>query len=101
MFEHAKAYTVMLWMGFGESLPLSADLPYSWDFLVENLMDPSHVAFSHHGILGKRSAPSSMACTPKSTPCITSKVYMLVTRCAGRPLEESLIMQGCARCRPL
>ncbi len=35
-----------------------ADLPYGWDFLVENLMDPSHVAFSHHGILGKRQGPS-------------------------------------------
>lgn len=88
-------------MCFGNSLPLFADLPYSWDFLVENLMDPSHVAFSHHGILGKRSAPSSMACTPKSTPCTTSKMDLLVTRCAGRPLEENLIMQGCARGRPL
>ena len=39
-----------------DGLVLCADLPYGWDFLVENLMDPSHVAFSHHGILGKRYA---------------------------------------------
>ena len=52
-------------MCFGNSLPLFADLPYSWDFLVENLMDPSHVAFSHHGILGKRSAPLQHGLHPK------------------------------------
>ncbi|GKY93747.1 hypothetical protein MPSEU_000341800 [Mayamaea pseudoterrestris] len=27
------------------------DLPYSWDVLVENLCDPSHVSFSHHGFM--------------------------------------------------
>ena len=91
----------MLCVYFGKTLLLSADLPYSWDFLVENLMDPSHVAFSHHGILGKRYAFLGQACTPKSIPRITSKIYVLVTGCAGRPLEDNLIMQGCARCRPL
>lgn len=30
------------------------DLPYSWDVLVENLIDPSHVPFAHHGMQGKR-----------------------------------------------
>ena len=63
----AKAFHFMPWMCFGNSLLVSADLPYSWDFLVENLMDPSHVAFSHHGILGKRYALSS---TPQSVPHI-------------------------------
>lgn len=32
----------------------SRDLPYSWDALVENLIDPSHVPFAHHGLQGKR-----------------------------------------------
>jgi len=26
------------------------DLPYSFDFLVENFMDPAHVPFAHHGL---------------------------------------------------
>ena len=30
------------------------DLPYGWDTLVENLIDPSHIPFAHHGIQGKR-----------------------------------------------
>jgi phenylpropionate dioxygenase-like ring-hydroxylating dioxygenase large terminal subunit len=30
------------------------DLPYDWDILVENLVDPSHVPFAHHGIQGNR-----------------------------------------------
>jgi phenylpropionate dioxygenase-like ring-hydroxylating dioxygenase large terminal subunit len=32
----------------------SRDLPYGWDSLVENLIDPSHVPFAHHGLQGKR-----------------------------------------------
>lgn len=30
------------------------DLPYGWSQLVENLIDPSHVPFAHHGMQGKR-----------------------------------------------
>jgi pheophorbide a oxygenase len=30
------------------------DLPYGWSQLVENLIDPAHVPFAHHGMQGKR-----------------------------------------------
>lgn len=30
------------------------DLPYDWQTLVENIADPSHVPFAHHGGQGKR-----------------------------------------------
>jgi len=30
------------------------DLPYGWSHLVENLIDPAHVPFAHHGMQGKR-----------------------------------------------
>ena len=30
------------------------DLPYSFDFLIENFMDPSHVPFAHHSLQGSR-----------------------------------------------
>ena len=77
---------------FGKGLLVSADLPYSWDFLVENLMDPSHVAFSHHGILGKRSALFSRAYTARSVPHMNlSTFYMLAARHAGRPLDRTII----------
>jgi phenylpropionate dioxygenase-like ring-hydroxylating dioxygenase large terminal subunit len=26
------------------------ELPYSFDFLVENFMDPGHIPFAHHGL---------------------------------------------------
>ena len=30
------------------------DLPYSWDFFIENVADPAHVPVSHHGLVGNR-----------------------------------------------
>lgn len=30
------------------------DLPYSYEVLIENLMDPAHVPFAHHRIMGNR-----------------------------------------------
>ena len=32
---------------------ISRDLPYSWDFLLENFMDPAHIPFAHHSLQGK------------------------------------------------
>ena len=28
----------------------AADLPYGWDTLLENIADPSHIPFAHHGL---------------------------------------------------
>jgi phenylpropionate dioxygenase-like ring-hydroxylating dioxygenase large terminal subunit len=30
---------------------LHRDVPVSFDTLVENVVDPSHVQFSHHGVI--------------------------------------------------
>jgi phenylpropionate dioxygenase-like ring-hydroxylating dioxygenase large terminal subunit len=30
------------------------DLPYGWDYFMENVADPAHVPVSHHGIVGDR-----------------------------------------------
>jgi phenylpropionate dioxygenase-like ring-hydroxylating dioxygenase large terminal subunit len=30
------------------------DLPYSFDFLVENFFCPAHIPFAHHGLQGVR-----------------------------------------------
>mmetsp|Transcript_28498 Transcript_28498/g.41613 ORF Transcript_28498/g.41613 Transcript_28498/m.41613 type:complete len:458 (+) Transcript_28498:166-1539(+) len=45
--------------GIMKDLPTSfatytRDVPYGWDSLVENLIDPAHVPFAHHGMQGKR-----------------------------------------------
>lgn len=34
------------------------DVPYGADVLAENIMDPSHVQFSHHNVIGNRNAVS-------------------------------------------
>ena len=45
------------------------DLAYDWEALVENVADPSHVPFTHHGVQGNRekAVPIPMEIT-KSTP---------------------------------
>jgi len=37
------------------------ELPYSWDYLIENFMDPGHVPFAHHGMQGVREDGSPIA----------------------------------------
>ena len=37
------------------------DLPYSFDFLIENFMDPAHIPFAHHGLQGLRTDGSPIA----------------------------------------
>jgi phenylpropionate dioxygenase-like ring-hydroxylating dioxygenase large terminal subunit len=49
------------------------DLEYDWSTLVENVADPSHVAFAHHGIQGNRD---------KATP-----IPMKVLRSTGDAIE--------------
>jgi phenylpropionate dioxygenase-like ring-hydroxylating dioxygenase large terminal subunit len=34
------------------------DLEYDWQTLVENVVDPSHVPFAHHGLQGNRAQAS-------------------------------------------
>jgi phenylpropionate dioxygenase-like ring-hydroxylating dioxygenase large terminal subunit len=43
------------------------DLPYGWDTLLENIVDPSHIPFAHHGLQGTRNdaIPINMT-TPKA-----------------------------------
>jgi phenylpropionate dioxygenase-like ring-hydroxylating dioxygenase large terminal subunit len=36
------------------------DLEYDWQTLVENVADPSHVPFAHHGIQGDRTKAAPM-----------------------------------------
>lgn len=45
------------------------ELPYGFDVLLENLVDPSHVPFSHSGIIGNRddAAVSRMTIDSKMT----------------------------------
>lgn len=46
------------------------ELPYGWEVLAENLMDPSHLPFAHHGVLNRRYTLKQLghlyvACSPR------------------------------------
>ena len=41
------------------------DIPYSFDFLLENVLDLSHILFAHHGVLGRREDAVPFAMTLK------------------------------------
>lgn len=34
---------------------VARDLEYGYDTLIENVVDPAHVPFAHHGVQAKRS----------------------------------------------
>lgn len=36
------------------TVPYIREVPYSWNFLMENLFDPAHVPFAHHGLQSYR-----------------------------------------------
>jgi phenylpropionate dioxygenase-like ring-hydroxylating dioxygenase large terminal subunit len=37
------------------------DMMMSWEVTLENVMDPAHVAFAHHGVQGDRSKPAILS----------------------------------------
>ena len=45
------------------------DLEYDWQTLVENIADPSHVPFAHHGVQGNREKASSVPIIIEQSTC--------------------------------
>ncbi|EPS70271.1 hypothetical protein M569_04489, partial [Genlisea aurea] len=56
------------------NLMICRDIPYGYEVLIENLMDPAHVPYAHYGIMRMARAPESLK----------------VDREGGRPLEINL-----------
>lgn len=54
------------------------DLEYDWQTLVENVVDPSHVPFAHHGVQGKRSQA-----TPLRIQIVESTAERIEAKSAG------------------
>lgn len=42
------------------------ELPYGFDVLLENLVDPSHVPFTHSGVIGNRNEAAVTRMTPNN-----------------------------------
>jgi phenylpropionate dioxygenase-like ring-hydroxylating dioxygenase large terminal subunit len=51
-------------------LDVSRDLPYSYETLLENILDPSHVPYTHHNTIGRRSyaTPVPLKMTEEVSP---------------------------------
>lgn len=67
------------------------DLPYSWDFLVENLIDPAHVNYAHNGVIGSRCTSSAICHSMDlaSGGCAWSEVWQ-----EDEPLTSSIAETG-------
>ena len=63
------------------------DLEYDWQTLVENVADPSHVPFAHHGVQGKRENAKPLPLT------ITQSRSDLIEATSGKPFETTITFQ--------
>jgi len=81
------------------------DVPYGWDFFMENVSDPAHVPVSHHGFLGSRYTEDkyydmipvrkistqegfSFEITPLKTPGVKQAIHDFQPPCHMRILSE-------------
>ncbi len=63
------------------------DLEYDWQTLVENVADPSHVPFAHHGVQGKRENAKPLPLT------ITQSTSDLIEATTGTPFKTTITFQ--------
>lgn len=63
------------------------DLAYDWQTLVENVADPSHVPFAHHGVQGKRENAKPLSLT------ITQSTSDLIEATTGTPFKTTITFQ--------
>jgi phenylpropionate dioxygenase-like ring-hydroxylating dioxygenase large terminal subunit len=67
------------------------DLPYDWTTLVENVADPAHVPFAHHGVQGRRerAMPLPMRMVSETRELVEAEVageaFAITTRVAFQP----------------
>lgn len=66
------------------------DLDYDWRTLVENVVDPSHVPFAHHGVQGKRSQA-----TPLPLEITVSLPERIEAKSAGRFSSQITVQPPC------
>ena len=59
------------------------DLPYGWDTLMENLIDPAHIPFAHHNLQGKRTDAIPINMTVPSDQGVHGFTYKWEDRTMG------------------
>ena len=74
------------------------DLPYSWDTLLENIVDPAHIPFAHHGLQGKRDDAIAIKAgwdcagyaSPEAAPCDNIYIRNITQNLGGGGLSWRL-----------
>jgi phenylpropionate dioxygenase-like ring-hydroxylating dioxygenase large terminal subunit len=94
--EHAEASPLPLspWVDAAAGFVWSSvvrDLPYDWTTLIENVADPAHVPFAHHGVQGNRDQvfplPIEMEHEERDglEAKVESRAFAMATRISFRP----------------
>lgn len=65
------------------------DLPYGWDYFMENVADPAHVPVAHHGLVGDRDRDAKYYDMPRLRETSTQEGFAFgVTQSAGSTVSE-------------
>jgi phenylpropionate dioxygenase-like ring-hydroxylating dioxygenase large terminal subunit len=65
------------------------DMPYGWDYFMENVADPAHVPVSHHGLVGDRDRDAKYYDMPRLREISTQEGFAFgVTQSAGSSASE-------------
>lgn len=70
------------------------DLPYGWEALVENIVDPSHVPFVSHRLLSTTARKNSLACTQLLTRIIPPSLLCCFFRFFSSAVQAHHGLQG-------
>jgi phenylpropionate dioxygenase-like ring-hydroxylating dioxygenase large terminal subunit len=66
------------------------DLPYGWDYFMENVADPAHVPVSHHGLVGDRYTDAKYYDMPRLRELTTQEGFAFgVTQEETSSIEEA------------
>ena len=65
------------------------DLPYGWDFFMENVADPAHVPVSHHGIMGSRYEDAVYYDMPRLREISTQEGFAFGVTTANPSIEQT------------
>ena len=66
------------------------DMPYGWDYFMENVADPAHVPVSHHGLMGDRERDAKYYDMPRLREISTQEGFAFgVTQGDGSPVIDT------------
>jgi phenylpropionate dioxygenase-like ring-hydroxylating dioxygenase large terminal subunit len=66
------------------------DLPYGWDYFMENVADPAHVPVSHHGLVGDRYQDAKYYDMPRLRELTTQEGFAFgVTQEGASSIDET------------